>query len=88
MKRFLLVLVTVVGVVGAAACNKPSEEDCKQAITNMQKLLGTQTSAKEADNNAEVRRCRGGSSRESVTCAVKATTLDDLKACGFMGKAN
>ena len=88
MKRFLFVLVMVAGVVGSASCNKPSIEDCRLAISNMQKLLGTQTSAKEADIEAEVRRCKGGSSKETVACAAKATTLDDLKACGFMGKAN
>lgn len=87
MKRFLLVLVTVAGVVGAAACNKPSTEECRQAITNMQKLLGTQTSSKEIDNEAEVRRCKGGSTKEAVGCATKATTVDELKACKLMGKS-
>ena len=40
--------------------------------------------AKNGDNEGEVRRCKGGSSRESVACAMKAGTLDELKACGFM----
>jgi hypothetical protein len=80
--RFLLVLAMVVGV---AACNKPTIEDCRLAITNMQKLLGTDVAAKNADNEGEVRRCKGGSSREAVACAIKATTLADLKACKFMG---
>jgi hypothetical protein len=84
MKRLLFALAVV---AGAAACNKPTNEDCRQAITNMQRLLGTDVAAKnEADTESEVRRCKGGSSRDAVACAIKATTLDELKACAFMGK--
>jgi hypothetical protein len=81
MKRFLLVAV-VVATVGA--CNKPSADDCRHAIANMQKLLGTDTAAKNVDNEGEVRRCRGGSRTEAVACAIKATSLAELKACEFM----
>jgi hypothetical protein len=84
----LLRAVLVIGVFGAigasAGCNKPAAEDCRAAIANMQKLLGTDAAAKNGDNEGEVRRCKGGSSRESVACAMKASTLDELKACGFM----
>lgn len=82
MKRFLFVLVMA---AGAAACNKPTADDCREAIANMQKLLGTTDTAKLADSEAEVRRCKGGSSKEAVACAMKATTLTELKACSFMG---
>ena len=81
MKRFLLV---VVAMAGAGACNKPAADDCRQAIANMQRLLGTDAAAKNVDNEGEVRRCKGGSSRAAVACAIKATTMDDLKACEFM----
>jgi hypothetical protein len=82
MKRFLFVLAVV---AGAGSCNKPTLEDCRAAISNMQKLLGTDAAAKNADNEGEVRRCKGGSKREAVACAIKATTVDELKACSFMG---
>jgi len=82
MKRFLLVMVAL---AGAGACNKPSTDDCRQAIGNMQKLLGTDIVAKNNDNEGEVRRCKGGSSKEAVACAIKATSLAELKACDFMG---
>ena len=72
-------------VVGLGACNKPEADDCRSAIANMQKLLGTDTSAKNVDSEGEVRRCKGGSTREAVACAIKATTLDELRACKFMG---
>lgn len=85
MKRLLFVLALV---AGAAACNKPTVEDCRQAIQNMQKLLGTDATAKISDTEGEVRRCKGGSSKQAVACAIKATTLDDLRACKFIGKGN
>lgn len=85
MKRLLFV-ATIVGLgAGLSACNKPSLEDCRAAISNMQKLLGTDTAAKNADVEGEVRRCKGGSTREAVACAIKAASLDELKACDFMG---
>lgn len=85
MKRFLLI---VVAITGASACNKPSADDCRRAIVHMQELLGTDNAAKNNDNEAEVRRCKGGSSREAVACALKATSLAELKACDFMGPKN
>ena len=84
MKRFLLV-VAALAPLGTGACNKPTPEDCRQAIVNMERLLGTEAAARNADTESEVRRCRGGSSKETVACAIKATTLDELKACSFMG---
>ena len=87
MKRLLraVLVIGVFGGIGASAgCNKPTAEDCRAAIANMQKLLGTDAAAKNGDNEGEVRRCKGASSKESVACAMKASTLDELKACGIM----
>jgi len=80
MKRFLLV---VIAIVGAGACNKPTADDCRLAISNMQTLLGTDTAAKSSDIESQVRLCKGGSTRESVACAKKATTPAELDACNF-----
>lgn len=80
MKRIFL-LVTL---AAATACNKPSPEDCRKALTNMQHLLGTDNLLKTGDFETEVRACRGGSSKESVECATKANSLEDLRACNFM----
>ena len=82
MKRFLLVLAAVVPL-GAGACNTPSPDECRKAISNMERLLGTEAASRNTDIEAEVRRCRGGSTKEAVACANKATTLDELNACGF-----
>jgi len=85
MKRFLLVVVTISGLGGLGACNKPQAEDCRKALHNMQALLGTAAVGKEtSDFESDVRMCKGGSTKESVACAERATTLDELKACGFM----
>jgi hypothetical protein len=83
MKRFAPVLA-VLASLALGACNKPTPEECRAAILNMEKLLGTEAAARNVDNEGEIRRCRGGSSKEAVTCAAKAATLEDLKACTFM----
>jgi hypothetical protein len=88
MKRFLLVVVALLGPVGLGACNKPAADDCRKAILNMEHLLGTTNVGKvDGDIEGEVRRCKGGSTREAVSCAMSATSLEQLKACGFMAKA-
>ena len=78
MKRFAVVLGFV---VLAGACNKPSEDDCRKALTNVRSLLGT--SADPSDVEGDVRRCKGGSSKKNVECAINATTIEQLKGCGF-----
>jgi hypothetical protein len=89
MKRFLVVLtVGLAGLGGLASlggCDKPGADECRQAIENMQKLLGTSAGIRATDITGEIRLCKGGSSRESVACASKATTVEELKACKFMG---
>ncbi|HEX3475456.1 MAG TPA: hypothetical protein VHT91_10570 [Kofleriaceae bacterium] len=81
MKRFLLVLAAL-APLGAGACNKPTQEDCRKAISNVERLLGTEATARNTDNEAEVRRCRGGSTKENVACRIRATTVQELDACG------
>lgn len=83
MKRFLLLVVAIVGVGGVAACNKPTADDCRLAIANMQLLLRNENAARNSDNESEVRSCKGGSSKEAVACAIKATTRAELDACDF-----
>ena len=66
-----------------AACNKPSEENCRKALDNMEHLLGTDNLLTPGQLESEVRRCKGGSSKTAVECAIKATTLDELEKCDF-----
>jgi len=82
MKRFALVLGLV---VLAGACDKPTEENCRKALTNMRALLGTESP--EADKEGDVRRCKGGSTKKTVECAMNATSIEQLQACGFFKAA-
>jgi len=78
--------LVVLALLALVACDKPSEDNCRKALLNMQHLLGTDTqndSTSSADFEGEVRRCRGGSSRAAVECAIKATKLDELERCEF-----
>jgi hypothetical protein len=76
-------LVVGLSLVLAIGCNKPSEENCRKAIANMQSLLDTEHLLSDASLQGEIRRCKGGSTKEAVDCAIKATSLDELRACGF-----
>jgi len=58
MKHLSLLLFGALAVSGALGCNKPTADECRQAITNMEKLLGTEAAARNTDNEGEVRRCR------------------------------
>jgi hypothetical protein len=78
MKRLGLVLCLLL-----AACDKPTEENCRKALLNMEALLGTDNMGASGALEGEVRRCRGGSSKDAVACAMKATTLEELEKCDF-----
>ena len=78
MTRFAIALLLVLG-----ACDKPTADDCEKALRNMQQLLGTDNLNTTAGIQGEVRRCRGGSSKEAVACAIKATSIEDLNKCDF-----
>ncbi len=79
MTRLALLLVVALGF----GCSKPSEADCRKAIGNMQRLMGTENLIDESRVESEVRRCKGGSKKAAVDCAIKAQTLDDLRHCDF-----
>jgi hypothetical protein len=78
MMRIAIAVLFVLG-----ACDKPTADDCEKALRNMQQLLGTDNLNTTAGIQGEVRRCRGGSSKEAVACAIKAQSIDDLNKCDF-----
>lgn len=84
MTRTLSAVVVVVLGLASAGCEKPSEEDCRKAIANMQTLLGTDKLLAAEDLQGAIRRCKGSSSKKAVTCAIDATSLDALQQCDFM----
>lgn len=83
-KRILSAVIAAgVALACAAGCDKPTPDDCEKALRNMQHLLGTEHLSTTASLQGEIRRCRGGSTKEAVACAIKASTLEELKACDF-----
>jgi len=68
--------------LGATACNKPKEEDCRRALENIRRLSHTDK-IDTIDMEGWVRRCRGNSKRETVQCAIGAQTVEQLKACNI-----
>ena len=81
MTRLALLMAFVAS--GAIGCSKPTEADCRKAISNMQRLMGTEKLQDSDGIESEVRRCKGGSTKKAVACAIKAQTLDDLRRCEF-----
>jgi len=80
--KALAVLLVMPIVMMNAACNKPSEENCKKAVENMRELLGTNDGV-TADTTSAIRSCKGGSSKAAVECAIAAKTVEDLEKCEF-----
>lgn len=85
----LRMVIAALGLVGASAlgagCNKPSEESCRKALGNLRQLLGTdKLTLEQGSLEGEIRRCRGGSSKKSVECAINAKTVEELRACNLV----
>jgi hypothetical protein len=79
---WLLPALFAAALFAGAGCNKPTEDDCRKALVNIRTLLGTEhLSQADQTIEGEVRRCRGGSKRASVACAIKATTVAELREC-------
>jgi len=77
-------LLAVAVIIGLSACDKPTKDDCRKALLNMQHLMGTENLDTSGGGlEGEVRRCQGGSTKAAVECATKAATMDDLRKCAF-----
>jgi len=83
---FTTLLACVALALGAAACTKPKDDDCKSAIANIRHLYGTANSAQGMSPQAAVRSCRGSASRESVDCIIKSKTIQELESCAGGGE--
>lgn len=84
MTRLVLLAALALGLATSLpACDKPSTSDCKKALLNMQHLMGTDNLLENGGVDSEIRACQGGSTKKSVQCAIKATTLEELRQCDF-----
>ncbi|MGE0548051.1 MAG: hypothetical protein AB7O24_22335 [Kofleriaceae bacterium] len=84
MMRRIGQLALICGAIVSAACNRPTEDNCRKAILNVQSLYGTETT-NQADFESQVRLCKGGATRKSVDCAIQAKTVAQLEACKLGG---
>jgi len=80
MKLWSAVLLLAAATVTSAACSKPSEKDCKQAIETIRRLAGTD-SDDFGDPEKAIRSCRANASKKSVKCILSAKTYADLEKC-------
>lgn len=78
-----LVVLALLSLAALGGCrSKPSDEDCRRAVTNLQRLTGTgQGAAAEAETHAAVRRCLGDSTQEAARCVGRAETVEQADAC-------
>jgi hypothetical protein len=79
MKKLAFLLLLV-------GCNKPSESDCRKAIENIRRLTETDKIQGTDDIEAAVRSCRGNASKESVKCAIEASSREQLVRCGLLSE--
>jgi hypothetical protein len=79
-------LFFVVAVIVAAGCNKPAESDCRRAVQRIRELTGTAHEEAKQEVEAAVRSCRGNGTKESVQCAIEASSLEQLERCGLIDK--
>lgn len=83
--KHLFVLMAI--ALGLAGCNtKPEAGDCRRAINRIRELTGTANIQGAGDIEAAVRSCRGNASKESVRCAMEASSIEQLERCGLVGK--
>jgi hypothetical protein len=77
MRRAAL-LIALAGLLG---CGRPSEEDCRRAVLNLQRLRGLETDPQAPDPEAAVRKCRSTGNRDTVQCLIAAKTPADADTC-------
>ncbi|MBZ0238417.1 MAG: hypothetical protein K8M05_39255, partial [Deltaproteobacteria bacterium] len=78
-------ILSLLAAVGLAACDKPSEGDCRKAIENIRRLLGTDTLTEDTGQTAAwIRSCVGSARKSSVKCAMEASTVEALQRCGLV----
>jgi hypothetical protein len=65
----------------ALGCGKPSDDDCRKAILNMQHIRDLDKDSQGQDAERWVRKCRATGNTEVVRCLIAAKTADDLGAC-------
>ena len=76
--RALLLLVLSLPLV---ACDRPSDDECRKAVFNMQKLRGLEQNSSAPNAEAAVRKCRANGSKTGTACLSRAVTVQEAEAC-------
>jgi hypothetical protein len=71
--------VSLLLLLAAAACDKPSEALCQQALDNINKIYGL--NPEKAETRPFVSKCRSQSKKKSVECMIAAKTKEEVEAC-------
>ena len=79
MRAMRLLLLAVLALAG---CSRPTEEECRKAVMNLQKLRGLDSKQQAPDPEVAVRRCRTAGDTKSVRCLIAARTSAEADACG------
>ena len=74
-------LLAALLLFGLAGCERPTDDECRRAVYNMQKLRGVENDATAPDPEAAIRRCRSSGKKDSTLCLANAKTLEEAKAC-------
>jgi hypothetical protein len=78
-------LFAVALVLSLAGCSRPTEDQCREAVDNINKLYGNKQ-PDPGEISAAIRKCRAQSTKKSVACIKAATDVKTLEACDDAGK--
>jgi hypothetical protein len=78
MLRFLMIFALL---AGAVACSKPSQEDCRKAVLNLQRIRGLDKSANAPDPETFARKCKATGDPAIVRCLIDAKNEADVARC-------
>ena len=80
MKQIFLALL-IAAPLASLGCEKPTDDECRKAVSNIRRLTGTANSEFGADPQAAIRSCKGNASKKSVLCMMNAKTVEALSKC-------
>jgi hypothetical protein len=81
IRALLMTAAVACASLACAACDRPSEKKCQEAVDNIQKITKTDEHAIGPDPRAAVRSCQANASKDAVECMIAAQTLEELVKC-------
>jgi len=81
MRRLPFALLVAATCAAISACGRPTEDDCRKAVLNVQKIRLGDGSSNAPDPEPAVRKCTSTGSRDQVACLIAAKSTADVDAC-------